>query len=79
MEKEAEFFESFKKDQEKREEQLYQHTRQLCELVEAQRSSLAEKEKALQTAKVELTRLRSVEDELHDLKTDYAQIEESFK
>ena len=79
MEKEADFFDGYKRDQEKREEQLYQHTRQLCELVEAQRSSLAEKEKALHTAKTELARLRSVEDELRDLKTDYAQIEENFK
>ena len=35
MEKESEFFESYKGDQEKREEKLYQHTKQLCELVEA--------------------------------------------
>ena len=43
-----------KQDHDQREEQLFQHTKHLCDLVEAQRSGLKEKDKLIKDLKLKL-------------------------
>ena len=48
LETEVEFLRQSLTERDQREDELFQHSKQLCELLEAQREALAEKDKQIQ-------------------------------